>query len=382
MWDLYIFGPAAQSLVASQRFTGGAAGFLLLLLLVVNVRGQSTGKWLTNLGGIGTVGGAALVCLLAVLTMRNHGSAVHVRDFRPQAGSWALFAAFGTICYSLQGLELASIMGDEIREPRKVLPGAIFWGGVISGAVYLGVTLSMLIALPHEQIGVLSGVLQAVSTMASRAHLPLVVTPLALFEFIAILGTASAWFSGSARLPFVAGIDRYLPPALGKVHPRFHTPYIALGLFAALSSLLILMSYVGASVGEAYLTLLSIAVILQMVPNLYMFAALWKSVSASPQGEPRLYRRMNATSGLFASVLGLVLAFVPVTEVRSLWVYEAKLGFAIAVVCGSALFFYLSAMRSKRNSKPVFEASRTIQVSCFFIASFDITVARLKCKES
>ena len=233
-------------------------------------------------------------------------------------------------------------MGDEIREPRKVLPGAIFWGGVISAAIYLGVTFSMLIALPHEQITVVSGVLQAVSTMAERAHLRMIVAPLALFEFIAILGTASAWFSGSARLPFVAGIDRYLPPALGRVHPKFHTPYVALSLFALLSAMLIAMSYAGASVGEAYLTLLSIAVILQMVPNLYMFASLWKVVGAAAGGEPRRgYLRGNAAFGLTASSIGLCLAFVPTSDVRSVWAYEAKLVLVSCLVAASALLFYL-----------------------------------------
>ena len=242
---LYVFGASAQSLASSERLTGGVALMLLLGLLVLNVRGQQLGKWMTNVGGVGTVGGGILVCMLGAWTLHSQGSAVQLHDLNLHGASWRLIAVFGTICYSLQGLDLASIMGDEIREPRRILPGAIFWGGVISGAIYLGVTFSMLIALPHEQIGVLSGVLQAVSTMADRAHLRMVVAPLALFEFIAILGTASAWFSGSARLPFVAGIDRYLPPALGRVHPKFHTPYVALGLFAVLSAMLIMMSYAG-----------------------------------------------------------------------------------------------------------------------------------------
>ena len=77
--------------------------------------------------------------------------------------------------------------------------------------------------------------------MAEKVNFSWIVAPFALFMFMAILGTASAWFSGTARLPFVAGIDRYLPPALGRLHPRYHTPYVALIVFAVLSALLILM---------------------------------------------------------------------------------------------------------------------------------------------
>ena len=53
---------------------------------------------------------------------------------------WRLFAVFGTICYSLVGLDLASIMGDEIREPKRNLPVAIFWGGLAAAIIYLGTT--------------------------------------------------------------------------------------------------------------------------------------------------------------------------------------------------------------------------------------------------
>ncbi len=339
---LYVFGAGGQQFASSERLTGGVALVLSVGLLLLNVRGQQMGRWLTNAGRLGTVGGALLICLLGAWTLRGRGSAMQWQDLNPHGASLRLIAVFGTVCYSLQGLDLASLMGDEIREPRKVLPGAIFWGGVLSAAIYFGVTVAMLIAVPHEQIGVLSGVLQAVSTMAGRAHLQRIVAPLALFQFTAILGTASAWFSGAARLPFVAGIDRYLPPALGRVHRRFHTPYVALGLFALLSAVLILMSYAGASVGEAYLTLLSIAVILQMVPNLYMFAALWKMTGGLGAGKTRRgYLRGIATSGMVAAAVGLVLAFVPTQEVRSLWTYEAKLFTVTALVIGSALFFYL-----------------------------------------
>jgi amino acid transporter len=242
-------------------------------------------------------------------------------------------------------------MGDEIREPRKVLPGAIFWGGVISGAVYVGATCSMLIAMPHEQIGVLSGVLQTINSMAQRVDLHLVVAPLALFEALAILGTASAWFSGTARLPFVAGIDHYLPSVLGRVHPRFHTPYVALTVFAILSALLILMSYMGASVSEAYLTLLSISVVLQLIPNVYMFAALirlaWRQQAKS---KGRLYSAANGLAGLLSSTAGICMAFVPAETTGHVWTYEFKLVFAIGTVLGVALLLYARARHRKRRS--------------------------------
>ena len=122
---VYVAGPRIQKLADSQAFTGTAALLIILFLLVLNVRGLSLGKWISNLGGLGTIGGAAIICLLAFMTLRHHGSALHVADLHIGFHDWRLFAAFGTICYSLIGLDLASVMGDEIRDPNRNLPISI-----------------------------------------------------------------------------------------------------------------------------------------------------------------------------------------------------------------------------------------------------------------
>src|ERR1700744_5666416 len=343
---VYVGGPAIQKLADSHVFTGTASFLIILFLLTLNIRGLSLGKWINNLGALGTIGGAAMICFLATLTLNHRGSALHVSDLAVNFRDWRLLAAFGTICYSLVGLDLASIMGDEIRDPKRNLPISILLGGMIAGFIYVGTTLSMLIAMPQREIGVLSGVLQAINVMGAHTGLSGVVAPLALLECIAILGTASAWFSGAARLPFVAGVDRYLPPIIGRLHPRYHTPYISLILFAVLSSLLIATSFLGVSVGEAYLTMLDLAVILQLSPSAYMFLALLKHTwgNESVVHANKIYLTVNAVLGLGATFVGLIVAFIPGRQVNSIWIYEAKLIAGCVVVFGSALFFYQRAL--------------------------------------
>ena len=329
---LYVGGPNIQRLEHSHVFTGSVSIGIIIFLMLLNIRGLSFGKWINNLGGAGTIAGGAMICYPRL----RHRHAPRQR-LPPRAAPPARhrLAAHRRLRHHLLFAHRPRSRLDHGRRnpgPQRNLPFAIFWGGLAAGAIYLGTTIAMLVAMPHEDIGILSGILQGINLMASRSGLMAVVVPIAFLECISILGTASAWFSGTARIPFVAGIDRYLPAVIGKIHPKYGTPHISLILFAALSSLLIGFSFVGARVEEGYLTLLDLAVIMQLVPSCYMFFALLKhtlnpetrtqsqqalpdrqlpspaspppeSASASPSSPPGRYIRFGFTSSSSSSAV-------------------------------------------------------------------------------
>src|SRR5438876_1350724 len=136
-------------------------------------------------------------------------------------------------------------MGDEVQEPAKPLPGAVAWGGLLSGALYVGATLTLLIAVSKSQISVLQGIVQAVAHMASMVGVNWIVAPFAFLLSLSIAGIGSAWLGGSARIPFVAGLDSYMPAWLGKVHAKYRTPYAALIVHAIVSMLLVVWDFFG-----------------------------------------------------------------------------------------------------------------------------------------
>jgi len=182
-------------------------------------------------------------------------------------------------------------MGDEIRDPQKTLPGAVAWGGVISGALYIGATLTLLVAIGKNDISVLQGIVQAVSHMAGKVGVAWIIAPFAVMLSLSIAGIGSAWMGGSARIPFVAGLDSYMPSAMGKLHPKYATPYVALIVQGLVSLVLIVIDFTASGgVQEACQKMLSAAVVLQLVPFLYVFAALVKFAARRPlQGG--VYRR-------------------------------------------------------------------------------------------
>src|SRR5438046_10668019 len=90
-------------------------------------------------------------------------------------------------------------MGDEIRDPAKSLPGAVAWGGIISGVLYIGTTLILLVAIGKSDISILQGIVQAVGTMAQRVGIGWIGIPFALMLSVAIAGIGSAWMGEIGR---------------------------------------------------------------------------------------------------------------------------------------------------------------------------------------
>jgi len=345
---VFTAGPKAVGLANSQVFTFICAFLLLVLLAILNVVGLGVGKWVNNIGGIGTALASFILIGLGITVTRRFGMNLTPHDMRIPF-DLSLLSAFGVVCFALVGLELASIMGDEIQDPRKTVPFAVAWGGLISGVLYIGCTVTLLIAVPRSEISALQGIPQAVSSMSDKVGLPWLVSPFALVLSISIAGIASAWLSGSARIPFVAGLDSYLPSALGRLHPKFATPYIALFVQTGISVVFLAMSFIGAQVKEAFQTLLDLAVVLQLIPFLYMFAALIR-LASSDSREAGYYSpnvlRLAGISGFTVTCFGIALAFFPPPNITSRVTFEIKMWVGtIALLLLAGFFFFVYGNR-------------------------------------
>ena len=353
---VFVLGPSHAYLADNKTFAVVTSLLLLALLVGLNIVGLGVGKWINNVGSIGTsIAALTLIGLGAVMWLR-FGTTLSPADFQIPTNLRSTLNAFGVICFGLVGLELASVMGDEIKEPARVLPGAIAWGGVISGALYVSATLILLVSVSRKDINLLAGIIQAVSHMAQRAGVAWIVPVFALLLSLSIAGIGSAWVAGSARIPFVAGLDSCLPRWLGKVHPRYHTPYAALMVQFVISTILVLISFLGSGVQETFQRLLSLAVVLQLVPFIYMFAALLKFAFDRPNAKAQYSRPALALaggSGLLMTSLGILFVFSPAQQITSLLSYEAWMVGGTAGFLGLAVFFFYGygRRRSARESK-------------------------------
>jgi amino acid transporter len=172
--------------------------------------------------------------------------------------------------------------------------------------------------------------------MAGKVGATWLVPMLAALVSISALGGVGGWFAATARLPFVAGIDRFLPPAFGALHPRWRTPHVALLVQAAIAALFIAISQPGTSVHGAYEVLVSMGIIAYFIPFLFLFAALIRlqREPAGPgvirvPGGPRVATTLGAI-GFATTAISIVLACIPGED-------EPNKALAVAKIVGSSL---------------------------------------------
>ena len=234
----------------------------------------------------------------------------------------------------MSGMELAGMMGGEIRDPERTLPRA---GWIASGFItfyYVAATASMLVLLRPEKISELNGF----ADIADSAGKALGAGWLGPFMALLVVASAIGQFGGMgtavSRLPFAAGADRLLPEAFGRVHPRRGTPHVSILVFSAVASFLLIAAQLGDTMRGAYQVLVSLMVCAGFLPFLYIFASSWKAG-----------KRLSAVSGAAVTALAIVCGVIPTADTANVWGFEAKVWLGTAAVIASGWLLYRRAVK-------------------------------------
>jgi amino acid transporter len=285
---------------------------------LMNIVGLDVGKWLHNIGAVAMWIPVGIVIVFGLIAWQRYGSATSftVRSMTPSTHFNDLIF-WSVLTFAFGGCETASFMGEEIKNPRRSIPFALLFGGLTVAFCYIVGTAAVLLALPASEVSNLQGLVQAISKTASRVGFPGVLPVAAFLIALSNIGAAGAYLAAVARLPFVAGIDRFLPPAFGALHPRWKTPWVALLTQFVLGVVFIFLGQAGTSVKGAYDVLVSMGVIVYFIPYLYLFAAMIK-LQREP-ASPEVIRvpgggsiaKLVAALGFVTTTLTIVLSLIP-----------------------------------------------------------------------
>ena len=343
----FVIGKGESGLASDWTYVLTATLVCLWLAVLMNIVGVGTGKWLQNVGGVGSyLPGLLLIGLGAVLVFTGHPSANPItrENVAPNLRSLEGLNLWASIAFAFAGLELSSAMGGEVREPRRTLPRAVLISAPLIAVAYLLGTGALLWIVPMEDISVVSGFVQATSAGAITISPSLWwLAPLAAAAYtLGSIGGVGAWLSGPARVAFSIGLDRYFPPAFGRIHPKWRTPYVAILVQASLATLFLLISVLGkgTTVEKAYLIILDTQLLIYFIPYVYLFISflLHRRTPAAPEtvrvpGGPAA-AWMVGVSGLLVTLFAMGVAMVPPGGETNPLLFEAK-------VVGGALGFIL-----------------------------------------
>jgi amino acid transporter len=354
----YIIGGRGAALAQDRTFLLSVSLAMLLVAVVLNIIGLNIGKWLQNAGGVGTYVPLLMLAAVAVIACMRNGSATHftLANMMP-TWNWDTVNFWSQIAFAFTGLELVSAMSEEIRDPRRTLPRAVFGAGAMIAFMYIAGTFAILSLVPAADLNPQSGVFHAITVGSVALKLGFLGILAAILVTVGNAGGVGSTVAGIARVPFVVGIDRYLPAAFGKIHPRWKTPYISILVQAVVSGFILLASQINETTRGAYQFLIDAAIILYFIPFLYMFAAVIKlsrrkdrnensQAVLVPGGVPGVW--IAGGLGFLVVLVGIFVSLVPPGDSSD------KLGFEIKLIGGTlasiilGLFLYVRGARSKK----------------------------------
>jgi amino acid transporter len=347
----YVGGARSAWLAQNRSFLLGTSFALLLVAVGLNIVGLHIGKWLQNAGGVGTYLPLLMIVGVALVLWMRHGSVTHftLAAMVPH-WDWDTVNFWPQIAFAFSGLELVSAMSEEVQNPQRTFPRAILASGGLIAFIYIAGTAAVLTILPSEAVDPKSGVFQALAEGSTVLRVAALGVIAALFMTVGNAGGVGSTVAGVSRIPFIVGIDRYLPAAFGKIHPRWKTPYISILVQACVSGAILLVAQINENMRGAYQILVDAATILYFIPFLYMYAAAIK-LSARPD---RLENRDAAVipggrlgvciaGGLGLSIVsaGIALSFIPPGDTSNKFLFDAKLlaGTVLSVMLGLVLYY-------------------------------------------
>jgi amino acid transporter len=353
---LYAFGARGRALAADPLYYLAFAVVWLAIITLLNIRGVDSGKWLNNVSSLGGLLPLAVLLALAGASYLRFGPATHFTA-AALTPHWTLGNAvfWSSVFFAFGGVEAGSAMGDEIQNPRRTIPMAILVGGSVLAIGYIGGTAALLVALPSDAVGGPDGFVNGIHELSAHLGLGWLLAPVALLVGLNAVGGAAAYLSSTSRLPFVAGIDRYLPAAFGWIHPRYRTPWVAIAVYGAAGMLVALLGQAGTSVRGAYDVLVSMAIIAYFLPYLFLFAAMIRmqdrpagpEVRRVPGGRPVAISL--ASVGFVSTSVTILLSVIPGADETNKPLAVLKVVGGTAVLVGAGVAVFLASRRKAKR---------------------------------
>jgi APA family basic amino acid/polyamine antiporter len=235
------------ALVISPK--SGVALATIVVLSLIHIRGLGPGRLVQNL--LAGLKASALVAIVALgfAVAGGHGVSAPAQGLTASG----LLLALVPIMFTYSGWNAAAYVAEEVREPERNVPLALGLGTIAVILIYLGLNALYLHVLPVTELASLQGRLLDVA--GERVFGVAAGNAIAVFTIVSLCASISAMTLAGPRVYYAMARDGLFLPAAATVHPRFHTPAVAIvaqalwsGVLVSSASLSQLVSYTGFAV--------------------------------------------------------------------------------------------------------------------------------------
>ena len=261
-------------------------------------------------------------------------------------------SVFGFICMSMIGVEIGSVFGEEINGSKAATAWAAVRGSAASLLCYRVATAALLVGMHGAPLNSSIGLLEYVQHTVQGPGVRIAIAVLALFILISQAGAGLCWFGAASRMMWLCSTEGGLPRSMATLHPRWRTPLQAIVVQGVLCSVILLLCFLGTAAQEAYLTLLDIAVVVQLLPYVAIFLGLVRHGAGRKPFQRWLFS-IAGILGAVTTVFGITIAFMPSRAISNIWQYEIKLivGCLLSVGTGFWAFSRQSSERAAAAAK-------------------------------
>ncbi len=298
--------------------------------VLVGVITLEIGKWVPNLGAILK---AAIILVLGVggIVFLARNGVANDLSFKALLPTWDAGLAFlPVIVYNFLGFELMSGAGEEMKDPGRDIPRSIITSGLLIALFYLFATVGMLLALPLDQLGLVSGIVDTLKAVLGESTIASVLVAMlgigALYTFFANMVT---WTMGANRTAAQAAEEGTLPEVFGRLHPVNRTP-VGAYLITGLVSTVVIIAYglLAGSNEELFWTLFAFSSIIFLLPYLMLFPTFLK-LRRLDANVSRPYKFPGGTA--FGWIMSIIcMLFVIQAIVFFIWVPGSAIDWAYA----------------------------------------------------
>ncbi len=349
---VYILGPRGERLTGSYWFVLLVSVTLMTALVVVAILGLGVGKWIHTAGAVLMLATFAALLALPWLNVAR-GS---LRGFHPLATTMPVmsvmslnllgkmgFGAFG-------GFEYVAIHAGECRNPIRTIGASVAIAAPIIGLMFILGTSSVLALVPIDRIDLIAPIPQVLAegfrSFGGGSAIAIVPTLTIVALAVVRVAQASVMFTGTTRLPMVAGWDGLLPGWFTRLHARHRTPANSIVFVGAATLALSAAGMIGVGRQEAFQLLWNSSAIFYALTYLVMFAVPLVGIR-SPS-----WIRVAALSGFLMTLVDVVLSIVPIVQVESRLIFALKIS-SLVLVTNAIGFAIFKMERTRARELPI-----------------------------